>query len=206
DCGRAFKTANDGVCLLDDHFHIRHVNSQMAAMLGYQAEELIDRAVIDFLPEPAQREAEKLFAQQREGKEIKKEIHFRRKDGSDFFAFLSAAPVRSDSGQFQGAFWLVADLSERKHVETELADTRKKYEAQVRDLMAELNKTRKSLQTEAAECKELEQTLQQVRAESNAQLRAESAEHARTADELKSEIASRRKPEGQRIKAREELA
>ena len=206
DCNRLFKTAHEGAWMLDSQFRTEYVNPQMAAMLGYPAEELDERAVIDFLAEPAAREAEKLFAQQREGKEIKKEIHFRRKDGSDFFAFLSAAPVRGNSGQFQGAFWLVADLSERKHLETELADTRKKYEAQVRDLTAELNKTRKSLQTESAECKKLEQTLQQVRAESNAQLRAESAEHARTADELKSEIASRRKLEGQLIKAREELA
>ena len=205
-CNRAYETANDGVCVLDDRFRTQYVNPQMAAMLGYQAEELLDRAVVDFLPEPAQREAEQLLARQREGKEIKKEIHFRRKDGSACLALLSAAPVRADDGEFKGALWMVNDLTGRKNLETELADARKKFEAQYRQASGELNSTRTSLQTESAERKKVEQTLLRVRAESEARLRAESADRGRVADELKSEVAARRKLEAQISKARDELA
>ena len=103
-------------------------------MIGYPAEELVNRAVVDFLPETAQSESEQLFAQQSEGRDVKKEIRFRRKDGSECLALLSATPVRNDSGEFRGSLWMVADLTGRKNLETELAETRKQLEAEVRDL------------------------------------------------------------------------
>ncbi|PYJ96425.1 MAG: hypothetical protein DME23_20690 [Verrucomicrobia bacterium] len=182
------------------------MNPQMAAILGYQVEELANRAVIDFLPESAHRDAEHLFAQQREGKEVKNEFRFRRKDGSECLTSLSAAPVRAEGGEFKGSLWMVADLTGRKTLEAELADTRKKFEAQVRDLTGELNKTGKLLQAESAERKKVEQTLQQARADLDARLRQQSAERGKVADELKAEVASRQKAEGQLVKTRDELA
>jgi len=203
---RVVKAANEGAWLLNAQFRTDYVNPQMAAILGYQVEELANRAVIDFLPESSHRDAEHLFAQQREGKEVKNELRFRRKDGSECLTSLSAAPVRAEGGEFKGSLWMVADLTGRKTLEAELADTRKKFETQVRDLTVELNKTGKLLQTESAERKKIEQTIQQARAELEARLRQQSAERGKVADELKVEVASRQKAEGQLVKTRDELA
>src|SRR5437016_3796181 len=204
-CNRVFKAANEGAWLLNAQFQTDYVNPQMAAMIGYPAEELVNRAVVDFLPATAQSESEQLFAQQSEGRDVKTEIRFRRKDGSECLALLSATPVRNDSGEFSGSLWMVADLTGRKNLETELAETRKKLEAEVRDLSDELNKSREFLETGAAERKQLEQTLQQARADSEARSRQESAERAKIADELKSEVAARRRVEGHLAKTRDEL-
>jgi len=57
DCNRLFKTAHEGAWMLDSQFRTEYVNPQMAAMLGYPAEEVDERSVIDFLAEPAAREA-----------------------------------------------------------------------------------------------------------------------------------------------------
>src|SRR5205807_4011745 len=138
--------ATKGAGLCNAKFGTEEVNPQMAAILGYQAEEFANRAVIHFLPESDHSDAEHLFAQQREGKEVKNEFRFRRKDGSECLTSLSAAPVRAEGGEFKGSLWMVADLTGRKTLEAELADTRKKFEAQVRDLTGELNKTGKLLQ------------------------------------------------------------
>src|SRR2546430_13647345 len=179
---RVVKAANEGAWLLNAQFRTDYVNPQMAAILGYQVEELANRAVIDFLPESAHRDAERLFAQQREGKEVKNEFRFRRKDGSECLTSLSAAPVRAEGGEFKGSLWMVADLTGRKTLEAELADTRKKFETQVRDLTGELNKTGKLLQTESAERKKVEQTLQQARADLDARLHLQSVERRKGAD------------------------
>ena len=205
-CNRVFEAANEGAWLLNAQFQTDYVNPQMAAMIGYPAEELANRAVIDFLPETAQHEAEQLFAQQSEGLDVKTEISFRRKDGSECQALLSATPVRNDSGEFTGSLWMVADLTGRKSLETELAQTRETLETEVVDLSGELDKSRKAFEAECAERKKLEQTLWQARAESEARSRQESAERTKIADELKSEAAVRREAEGQLAKTRDELA
>ena len=61
---RLVHTAQEGVWLLNAQFHTDYVNAQMAEILGYQVEELVHRAVVDFVAEPAQREAEQVFAEQ----------------------------------------------------------------------------------------------------------------------------------------------
>src|SRR2546426_111050 len=111
----------------------------------------------DFLPKPYEVGALKvrLSIAEKQMKEF-----FERKDGTECVTFLSAAPVRTESGEFRGSLWMVADLTGRKNLEAELIDTRRKSEGQVRDLTAELNQTRKSLQAESAERKKVEQTLQ----------------------------------------------
>src|SRR3989440_7346471 len=203
---RVVKSANEGVWLLNAQFRTSYVNPQMAAIMGYQVEELANRAVIDFLPESAHRDAEQLFAQQKEGREVRKEFRFRRKDGSECLTLLSAAPVRSENGELKGSLWMVADLTERKRLETDLGDTRKKFESQLRDLTGELNKATRSLQTESGERKKTEQTLQQSRADWETRLRQQSVEHAKVVDELKAVVAARQKVEGQFASTRDELA
>src|SRR5205814_1221254 len=162
---RVVKTAHEGAWLLDAQFRTEYVNPQMAEMIGYQTEELAGWPVMDFLAESAQGDAERLFALQRDGQDVKQEFRFRHKDRSECLALISAAPVRADNGEFKGSLWMVADLSGRQYLEIELADTQKKSEAQARDLTAELNKTRKSLETQLFDRKQVEQTLQKARQE-----------------------------------------
>ena len=192
---RVVKASNEGAWLLNAQFHTDYVSPQMAAIIGYEVEDLANHAVMDFLPESFRRDAEQLFARQRIGEEVKREFQFRRKDGSDCLTFLSAAPVRTEGGEFKGSLWMVADLTGRKSLETELADTRRKFGAQVRVLTGELNQTSKSLQTEFSERKKVEQTLQQMRADLEARLGEQSAERAKVIDALKAEQASKKQAE-----------
>jgi len=203
---RVVRAANEGAWLLDARFRTESANPQMAAILGCTVEELANRAVTDYLSPAARRDAEQVFAQQRDGREVKQELRFRRKDGSECLAFLSAAPLRAPSGEFTGSLWMVADLTGRKSLETELTDTRKKFQAQIRDLTADLNKSSKLLQTESGERKKAEQTLQQLRADWETRLREQTAERAKLAEQLKTEAAGRQKVEGQLARTRDELA
>jgi len=202
---RLVHTAHEGVWLLDAQFHADYVNPQMAEILGYQVEELIHRAVIDFVAEPAQREAEQMFAEQKEGRPIQRELRFRRKDRSECLTFLSATPVRTANGEFEGSLWMVADLTQRTTLESDLAETRKRFETQVRDLTGELNQAAQSLQAETAEREKVRQTLQHTRADLEKLSRERAAEFAQKTDELTAETANRQRIEAQLARTAEEL-
>jgi len=138
-------TAHEGVWLLNAQFRSDYVSPQLAEILGYPAEEFDQRAAIDFVAEPARHEAEQVFAEQRDGMLVRTELRFRRKDGSECLALLSATPICSGEGEFQGAYWMVADLTQRASLESELASTRESFESQVRLLTGELNEAAQSL-------------------------------------------------------------
>src|ERR1051326_7656597 len=86
-----------------------------------------------------------------------------------------------------------------QRLESELAETRQGADAQIRDLPAELEKTRESATAEG-------QKLESARADLESRLRQESAERAKLADQVNAEAAGRRKMEGQLARARDELS
>ena len=49
------------------------------------------------------------------------ELRLTRRDGSRFDAYLTASPVRDDNGELLGMVGVAVDISERKHIATELA-------------------------------------------------------------------------------------
>jgi len=194
---RVIHTTQEGVWLFDPRFLADYANPQLAAILGYPAEELIRRPVMDLVPEPMQWELEEVFAQLKEGKPVRREILFRRKDRSECLTFLSAAPVRTAEGEFAGSLCMVTDLSPRTKLESELADTRNKLETRIGELTNELRHVAQSLQSEMTEREKVEQTLQDTRAELEKLGREQAAELARITDELKTESANRQRVEAQ---------
>src|SRR2546425_1235543 len=203
---RLVHNAQEGVWLLNAQFHADYVNPQMAEMLGCPVEELIHRAVIDFVAEPAQREAEQVFAEQKEGKPVRRQLRFRRKERSECLTLISATPVRTAEGEFEGSLWMVADLTQRTALESDLADTRKKFETQVRNLTGELSQAAQSLQAETTKREKAEQTLKHARAELEKLGQEQAAQLARKTDELKAENAGRRRTEEELLQSREETA
>src|SRR6266702_4791738 len=194
---RVVHNAQEGIWLLNAQFHTEYVNPQMADILGCTVEELIHRAVVDFVAEPARSEAEQVFAEQREGWPVRRELRFRRKDGSECLTFLSATPVRTAEGEFEGSLWMVADLTQRTILESDLADARNKSEIQVRDLTAELSQATQSLQAETAKREIAEQTLERTRADLDELGRERAEQLAQKTEELKAETSNRQRIEAE---------
>ena len=105
------------------------VNARMAAMLGYAEEEMIGRVVEEFMFEedlPAHRER---MAARHEGKAARYEHRFRRKDGGEVWTLVSATPLKSSQGRFEGSFALFADITERKRTEEALRRSEERFRA-----------------------------------------------------------------------------
>lgn len=111
----------EGIWMVDADFRTTFVNARMTTMLGYTAEEMMGRPVTDFMHPP---EAQ-AFAQQRQervaGKARQYDGKYRRKDGSDLWVIVSATPLTEAEDRFTGAIALMADITDRKHLEMEQA-------------------------------------------------------------------------------------
>jgi PAS domain S-box-containing protein len=202
---RVVKTASDGAWLLNAQFCTEYVSPQMAEMLGCQVEELAGCPVIDFVPDNARRETEKLLALLQSGKDFRREFRFRRKDGSECAAFLSATPIRLESGEFAGALWMAADLTKSKALEAETNQTRLTLEAQVLDLKGQVDKEAATAQTEAEGRKKTEYALQKTKTDLETRLKTQEAERIKAREELKAEIGNRKQAEEQFSRTCKEL-
>src|SRR5260370_34445559 len=108
---RIVETTNDGVWMVDAGYRTTFVNRRLAEMLGFTREEMLGRSPVDFLfPEDvAQKQAD--FERRREGVREVFYTRYRRKDGSELWTLVSAAPVLSDGGKFAGALAMHSDVT-----------------------------------------------------------------------------------------------
>lgn len=119
---RMVETANEGVWLIDHQDTTQYVNQRMADMLGYTPEAMLGRPVTDFMDEAGQQEARFNLLQRRQGVQGRFDFRLRRKDGSFFWGMISASPIFTPQGDYEGAIALVADIGARRQIEAELED------------------------------------------------------------------------------------
>jgi len=128
-----FEGAIDGILLADIETKKFHTgNAMICKMLGYSLEEIKNLGVMDIHPQASLPFAMEQF--DKLGKEkISKtsELPVKRKDGSVFYAEISAALLKLDGGSYlMGSF---RDITERKRAEEEV---KRSYEQQRQALLA----------------------------------------------------------------------
>ena len=114
------ETANEGIWALDANDRTAFVNAKMAAMLGYGVDELLGRPLTDFMDERAAAVARHNLARRRQGVAEQHDFRFRRKDGGELWAMLSASPFADDAGHYAGAIAMVTDVTAAKKAEQQL--------------------------------------------------------------------------------------
>ncbi len=120
--GAIFDNAVVGIALSSPDGRYTEVNSHFARMLGYSEAEICARSNVDITfgdDIPVSRERlDALIAGEIRSYTIDK--RFIRKDGSTFWASISAAPIRRDGGQIEQVICVVQDIDERKFAEERL--------------------------------------------------------------------------------------
>jgi PAS domain S-box-containing protein len=123
---RIVETTSEGVWLLDSKFRTAYVNPQMVAMLGYEPAEVVGRSALDFyFPEDVEHKKE-VLARRQQGTREQIDERLRRKDGSEVWVRMAANPIVTDTGKFDGALAMVADITERRRVEETLKKSEEK--------------------------------------------------------------------------------
>ncbi|HET9957247.1 MAG TPA: PAS domain S-box protein, partial [Polyangiaceae bacterium] len=121
---RIVSTIRDGVWAIDADQRTEYVNPQMADMLGYRVEELIGNRAPE-LNESWPGAGYKRWADRQQGRAERYEVHFRRKDGKEVYASVSAAPLFDKEGNFSGSLSVVTDITEQRKLELKLQQTQK---------------------------------------------------------------------------------
>jgi len=120
---RIVETAVEGIIVLDSDARMTLVNQRMASRLGYTIEEMVGRRFEAFLAaeELADHRAQMMIRAQ--GEDAIYERCFRRKDGGESWALISAKAIVDPTGASHGSFATLTDITARKRAEAEVART-----------------------------------------------------------------------------------
>lgn len=116
------ETANEGIFLMDAEFKIIYANKKTIELMGYPHEETIGRPVMDFICDESKPLAENSLEKRRCGISESYELKLKCKDGSLFWAFISAKPFFNRDGDFAGSLCMYTDITKRKEAEEALVN------------------------------------------------------------------------------------
>jgi two-component system cell cycle sensor histidine kinase/response regulator CckA len=114
------EAAQEGVCVIGADERTTFANARMAEMLGCAVEDVIGSPAVDFLDAEGKTRVGEYMRQKRKGAVSQKDFKIRRKDGSNFWALISANSLFDEYGKHTGALALVSDITERRKIEESL--------------------------------------------------------------------------------------
>lgn len=117
------ESAPDAMVIVNSHGHIVLVNAQTEKLFGWQRKELLGRNIDELIPKrfhARHRQHVKGYMPNARTRPMgsNRELYARRKDGSEFPAEISLAPLETDEGLLVSA--AIRDVTDRKRAESEL--------------------------------------------------------------------------------------
>ncbi len=122
------ETMNEGLGVLDADLKMTLVNKRTTEILGYEREELIGRAVTDFLTEEGARQLAEQVALPETGQMRRFDLEWRGKDGRIISTLVSPQPILDEAGNFIGGVGVVVDITERKKAQEALHESQRMLE------------------------------------------------------------------------------
>ena len=110
------ETAREGIWVLGPDGVTTYANRQLCEMLGHPADAIVGRTLFDFMDEQARALARLVHGRGGMGFVDTYDFRFRRRDGSDLWAVVSATSL---PGPESGVLVMLTDVTERKRVEEE---------------------------------------------------------------------------------------
>ncbi len=142
------ETAAEGIWLLNQNNKTIFVNHQLSEMLGYSANEMMDKSLFDFMDSEAHLMAQESLKRRRQGVRETHDFKFRRRDGTDLWAIVSATPLLDEDGNYQGALGMITDITDRKNIEQALSESEQRLESilnSIQDVVWSVSPTNGSL-------------------------------------------------------------
>ncbi len=118
---------SEGCWLINSELKTIEVNAALSKMLGYSQDEMIGKTPFDFVDD----ENRKIFIEQTSKISVTAhrsyEITLKKKNGEDLPTYFNATTIRGKSGEVQGAFAFITDITEKKRAEEALRKSEEKY-------------------------------------------------------------------------------
>ncbi|WP_028571439.1 PAS domain S-box protein [Desulfonatronum lacustre] len=114
------ETANEGVLRLDRHLRIMFANARIQKLGGRSAAELLGGSALDFIA-PEETGRIQFFAEQnRAGHSVRFPASIIHKNGQIIWVMISAAPLFTDAGEYDGALVMLMNVTELKQTAAKL--------------------------------------------------------------------------------------
>jgi len=116
------ETANEGIFIIDDEAIVTYANRKMTDMIGYPLEEVIGRAIWDFVSEEGEAIIKLNQERRLQGVNESYELKLICKGGSFLWVLVSAKSLFDKDGMFMGSISMLTDITKRKEAEEALAN------------------------------------------------------------------------------------
>ena len=121
--------AQEGICAVDAQGRLVFANSRFTGMLGYDTSAVLGRPVFDFVVAEQAEVARARFGQRQRGIAEVTEYALQRADGSVMWARVSASPLATAEGAFDGAIYMVSDVTEARASAERLQQSERQFRA-----------------------------------------------------------------------------
>ncbi len=118
------ETMSDGFGIINTKGVLTFVNKALCQMWGYSEKELIGRHVTDFVDEKNKKILQTEVATRKEGGSKQYEITWTGKNGIKVTTIVSPTPIFDSSGDHQGSFAVLTDITERKRINEEVVKSK----------------------------------------------------------------------------------
>jgi PAS domain S-box-containing protein len=112
-------TASEGIWMFGPNLVTTAVNPRMSEMLGLSCEEMVGRPVSDFVFQEGASKHPEEMERPFQGQSGHFECRLRRKDEATLWVLVAAAPIFNEGGDFNGSFWMLTDITDRRKMEQE---------------------------------------------------------------------------------------
>lgn len=129
------ETSQEGVWVVDAHWKTKYVNNQMAEMIGYKPEEMLNLPWQNFVPPDDRKTSDFKILERRTGagKNESYESTLKHKDGYLIPVIIHSTPQYDKTGRYTGSISMITDITELKKAELFARDSNEKYTELVRN-------------------------------------------------------------------------
>ena len=113
-------TMQDGMMAVDTQGIITFVNPALSRMLGYQRDEMVGMDLRGLYDDKNWAILQRELAKRAQGLSSTYDAEVRAKDGHQIPTFISASPLMSEEGEWQGSMAVYTDLSDLRRAEAEV--------------------------------------------------------------------------------------
>jgi diguanylate cyclase (GGDEF)-like protein/PAS domain S-box-containing protein len=111
---RIVHCADEGIWEIDADGGTSFVNPRMAALLGYEIEDMLGLPFTHFMDDEGRAVVERDLARRRRGVVERHELRFVRKDGGAMWAGVATNPIHGAGGDYLGLLALVNDVTRQR--------------------------------------------------------------------------------------------
>jgi PAS domain S-box-containing protein len=119
------EAAQEGLFTYDKSAVVTFVNPFLSIMLGYAPQEMVGKNLLTFVDDQDLSRVKAGVERRRRGIADTYEVRLTRKDGSLIYTNATVSPIMDENGKFAGGLALLSDITERKKLEAQLAESQR---------------------------------------------------------------------------------